>query len=62
MQFRLTHDKEFEEYEYSPSFQTPKREEFLNKIPRYLKENMYFNSDQAQSFLSSLIKAVQNPQ
>ncbi|XP_031566734.1 uncharacterized protein LOC116301757 [Actinia tenebrosa] len=57
MAFRLTHDKEFQEYEYSPSFQTPKRGEFLHKIPGHLKETMYFNSDQAQSFLSSLIKA-----
>jgi hypothetical protein len=57
MQFRLTYDKEFEEIEYSPNFQSPDKGD-LQTVPGFFKENMYFNPDQAHSFLARLIKAI----
>ncbi|KAK3744766.1 hypothetical protein QZH41_013296 [Actinostola sp. cb2023] len=60
MQFCLTYDKEMEEVEFSPiNAQSPTSGEFLQKMPKYLRENIYFTTDQAPCFLSRLIQTSQ---
>ena len=56
LQFRLTHDKEFDEIEYSPNPQSPGSEDVLLSLPNYLQENIFFGADQAPKFLEKLLK------
>jgi len=58
MQFRLVYDKEIDEVEFSPLIQSPSSSEFQQKLPRYLRENIYFSTDQATSFLLRLMQTI----
>jgi len=58
LQFRLTQDKEFDEIEYSPNPRSPGSEDVLLRLPNYLQENIFFNSDQAPKFLAKLLKTA----
>lgn len=58
LQFRLTHDTEFDEIEYSPNPKSPGSEDILLNLPNYLQDNMFFGSDQATNFLEKLFKTV----
>jgi len=58
LQFRLTHDKEFDEIEYSPNPKSPGSEDVLLSLPNYLQENIFFGSDQAPKFLAKLLKTA----
>lgn len=59
LQFRLTHDKEFDEIEYSPNPQSPGSEDVLLGLPKYLQENIFFGADQAPRFLGKLLKTAE---
>lgn len=58
LQFRLTHDKEFDEIEYSPNPQSPSSEDVLLNFPKYLRENIFFGAEEASRFLATLITAT----
>lgn len=58
LQFRLTHDTEFDEIEYSPNPKSPGSEDILLNLPNYLQDNMFFGSDQATNFMEKLFKTV----
>lgn len=58
LQFRLTHDTEFDEIEYNPNPKSPGSEDILLNLPNYLQDNMFFGSDQATNFLEKLFKTV----
>ena len=59
LQFRLTHDKEFDEIEYSPNPRSPGAEGVLKSLPDYLQENIFFGADQAPKFLAKLLKTAE---
>lgn len=59
LQFRLTHDKEFDEIEYSPNPKSPDSEDVLMSLPNYLQENIFFGADQAPRFLAKLLKTAE---
>lgn len=58
LQFRLTHDKEFDEIEYSPNPRSPSSEDVLLNFPKYLRENIFFGAEEASRFLATLITAT----
>ena len=58
LQFRLTHDKEFDEIEYSPNPQSPGSEDILLNLPNYLQDNIFFGAEQAPKFLAKLLKTA----
>lgn len=55
LRFRLTHDQEFDEIEYSPNPGSPGSEEVLMDLPKYMQENIFFGSEEASRFLATLI-------
>ena len=59
LQFRLTHDKEFDEIEYSPNPHSPGAEDVVLSLPKYLQENIFFGTDQAPRFLAKLLKTTE---
>ena len=58
LQFRLTHDKEFDEIEYSPNPKSQGSEDVSLSLPNFLQENIFFGSDQAPKFLAKLLKTA----
>ncbi|XP_028405645.1 uncharacterized protein LOC114528221 isoform X2 [Dendronephthya gigantea] len=55
LQFLLTHDHEFAEVEYMPL----DLDTVNSTLPNYLKEQIFFESDQGPNFLCKLIKSFQ---
>ena len=60
LQFRLTHDKEFDEIEYSPNPKSPASEDVLLNLPGHLRENIFFGCDHAPLFLAQLVKTLKD--
>ena len=59
LQFRLTHDKEFDEIEYIPNPRSPGAEDVVLSLPKYLQENIFFGADQAPRFLAKFLKTTE---